>query len=146
MRLRTLVVVAVSAMVFLLSAPPSAQAQSSANVVWSQLQNAYDASDMTGFALQNYVIGRLNPNDSDTWTFELTAGKTYVIAGACDEDCSDMDLTVMQGSSEVASDVLTDDRPVVGFTAAKGGFHEIVIKMYNCDAAYCYFGFGLFEN
>ncbi len=146
MRVRTLVVVAVSATVFLLSAPPSARAQSSAGVVWTQLQYAYTAADVTGFTLKNYVIGRLYPSESDTWTFPLRAGREYVIVAACDEDCSDVDMTVMQGSTTVASDELNDDLALVGFTAAEGGNHEIVVKMYNCDAAYCYFGFGLFEN
>jgi len=146
MRLRTLVVVAGSAMVFLAIAPSSARAQSSAEVVWMQLQNAYDAADLTGYTLKNYVIGRLDPSESDTWTFPLNAGTEYVIVGACDEDCTDVDVTVMQGSNTVASDELDDDLPVVGFTAGKGGNHEIVVKMYECDASYCYFGFGLFEN
>jgi len=98
MRLRTLVVVAGSAMVFLAIAPSSARAQSSAEVVWMQLQNAYDAADLTGYTLKNYVIGRLDPSESDTWTFPLNAGTEYVIVGACDEDCTDVDVTVMQGS------------------------------------------------
>ena len=146
MRWRTLIVVVAAALVFLLGAPPSAEAQSSAGVVWTQLQYAYTAADVTGFTLKNYVIGRLDPSESDTWTFPLRAGKEYVIVGACDEDCTDVDMTVMQGSAMVASDELNDDLPMVGFTAAKGENHEIVVKMYNCDAAYCYFGFGLFEN
>jgi len=146
MRLRTLVVIVASATVFLFSAPPTAEAQSSAQVVWSQLQDAYEAADLSGYTLQNYVIGRLDPNESDTWTFPLRAGTEYVIVGACDEDCTDVDVTVTQDSDTVASDALDDDLPVVGFVAGKGGNHEIVVKMYSCDAAYCYFGFGLFEN
>ena len=146
MRLRTLVVIAASAMVFLASTPSSAQAQSSAEVVWQQLQNAYNAADLTGYTLKNYVIGRLDPNESDTWTFPLSAGTEYVVVGACDEDCTDVDVSVTQDSNTVATDELGDDLPVVGFVAGKGGNHEIVVKMYNCDAVYCYFGFGLFEN
>ncbi|MFQ5529939.1 MAG: hypothetical protein ACE5FP_06260 [Gemmatimonadota bacterium] len=146
MRLRTLVVVVAVALMFALSSPPPVQAQSSANVVWTQMQSAYTAANLNGYTLRNYVIGRLDPSASDTWTFPLRAGKEYVIVGACDEDCTDVDVTVTQGSAQVASDVTTDDHPVVGFTAGKGGVHEIVIKMYSCDASFCYFGFGLFEN
>ena len=71
----------------------------------------------------------------------------YMILAACDEDCSDVDITVYDEDGDtVASDVSTDDVPVVRLSPKRDGQYRIEIKMYECSSEPCYWGFGVFNK
>lgn len=133
------------AVVGLAAAP--AEAQTYAETVWRQLQTAHEAAVAENYQLKNYIIGSLNNGNTDTWSFDLSTGRNYVIIGACDEDCSDLDITVKSATgSVVANDTATDDHPVVNFQPPRNGRYTVEIKMYSCSQNPCYFGFGLFRQ
>ena len=79
----------------LLAAPSAASAQSYANTVWDQLKRGYESNQGQGFTSRNYIMGRMNDDASDTWSFALTAGMTYKFWGVCDGDCSDLDIALL---------------------------------------------------
>ncbi len=132
---------------FLSASASHAEAQSYAQTVWSQLQGAYQHVNQNDYKLKNYIVGRLDASESDRWSFYLTAGKSYMVIGACDEDCSDIDMTVEDESGNVvAEDYAVDDVPVLRFTPSSSGRFTVDTSMYDCGASYCYFGFGIFEQ
>lgn len=132
----------------LVSVSATLHAQSYATQVWNQLQKAYnDVSDSSSFQLNNYIIGKLADGATDTWTFPLTRGKEYLIVGVCDNDCSDVDLTVKGGNgSVIVKDEEVDDTPVTRFRVTSSGRFTVEVTMADCKDEPCFFGFGLFEK
>lgn len=125
----------------------SASAQSYAQQVWNQLQQVYDLAAGSDYTLRNYIIGHLADDGEDSWTFPLEGGSDYLITGACDNDCSDLDIVVRdEKGAAVAEDQTTDDVPVVRFDTRGSGRYTVEVKMYACSASPCYFGFGVFER
>ena len=137
------------AVLFLLFAlyalPHHANAQAYADLVWDQLKQAFNAASEAGFSVRNYVLGKLDDDGTDTWTFHLRGGHQYAVVGACDADCEDIDLQVLTTSGdEVASDYSETDFPTVAFQPRSSGRFRIKISMYKCTANPCYFGIGVF--
>ncbi len=126
--------------------PANAEAQSHADLVWRQLNRVYENVASDGYSSRNYIIGRMDEDASDSWTFSLTAGMTYRIVGACDGDCSDLDIEVLDGTTSIAKDVLADDIPVVTFRAAKSTRYTVKVIMAACSSEPCFFGIGIFQK
>jgi hypothetical protein len=130
----------------LVVAPAPLAGQDYADQVWNQLQEDYamyvEADD---FFLKNYIIGALNSGRTDSWTFTLDQGTGYAITGACDEDCTDLDIVVEDANGNVvARDEADDDRPIVEFSPNRSASYTVNVKMYSCVEEPCYFGFGIF--
>ena len=130
----------------LVVAPAPLAGQDYADQVWTQLQGAYEMYvEFEDFYLKNYIIGALNSGSTDSWTFSLDGGTGYAITGACDEDCTDLDIVVEDANGNVvARDEADDDYPIVEFTANRSGSYTVNVKMYTCTEEPCYFGFGIF--
>jgi hypothetical protein len=127
-------------------APAPLVGQDYVNQVWNQLQGDYvDYVEDDDFLLKNYIVGALNSGRTDSWTFTLNQGTGYAITGACDQDCTDLDIVVQNASGNVvASDELDDDYPIVEFTPSSTGPYTVKVTMYTCSEEPCYFGFGIF--
>lgn len=114
------------------------------------------AQDATGAALVDYVFseleaqfgiapasratGRLAAGASTTGTFTVTSGAAYIVIGACDEGCSDIDLVVRDSSgNEVGRDEEDDDAPMVVIPAGSGGRYTFEAQMVTCTSN-CHFG------
>jgi hypothetical protein len=135
----------VAAAVLALAARPSAAgAQTHADVVWRQLNNAFTRVSSDGYGSRNYIIGRMDDDAADTWTVTLTGGMTYQIIGACDADCSDLDIEIYEGEKLIVRDVLVDDYPIVTFNVASTTAIRIKVIMAACTTEPCFFGIGIF--
>lgn len=120
-------------------------AQNYASQVWNQLQVMRQSYD--SYSLQNYVIGHIGEGRTDSWTFGMAGESSFVIAGACDTDCSDLDIVVKDAAGNVVGkDDTDDDVPIVHFSTKGGGKYTIEVKMYDCSESTCYFGFGVFQK
>lgn len=76
----------------------------------------------------------------------LQAGQTYVFMGVCDGDCSDMDMSLRDGSGRVISyDTRPDAYPVVNVNPYRTGDFSLRVSMPGCYANYCSYGVGMFE-
>ena len=65
--------------------------------------------------------------------------------GVCDEDCSDIDLSLLDGYGNlVVEDIEVDDAPVIEFTVTASGDFTLGVEMYECSVEPCYYGVGLF--
>lgn len=131
--------------VALLGRSQDVQAQDAAEVVWAQLEAVQGWASGEGFLTRNYIIGKLAEDDTDSWTMTFSGGNDYVIIGACDGDCGDLDITVYdEDDNVVARDTQTDDVPVVELDLEDEGRYRIQMAMYQCSVEPCYFGLGIF--
>lgn len=92
-----------------------------------------------------YFDGTIEADGSVSFDLPVYPRRTYALIGACDQDCSDLDLFVFADGSEVDSDTEVDDTPIVTFTAGSGEALSARVKMYDCDSIICYYGVGLYE-
>lgn len=120
-------------------------AQSYADTVWSQLQEWYEDYNEDGYAVENYIVGKLDEGETDSWSFWLEGGNDYTIVGVCDEDCGDIDLAIYDESDElIDEDVLEDDYPIISASPIKDQLFTVDVDMYECDVEPCYFGIAIF--
>jgi hypothetical protein len=90
-------------------------------------------------------IGSLRTGASSSHTLQLNAGTAYQLIGVCDNDCSDFDLRLFDPRGrEVASDVLTDDTPVLSVTPRMGGTYTVRAIMTSCSSQPCRYGIGVY--
>ena len=141
------VVPVVRAALVLVVAPAVARGQSHAELVWNQLQTNHTTLVKEGFGVSRYVVGVLNNDRADTWTFQFTAGRTYRIVGACDGDCRDIDLEVTGLDGKViVKDDADDDIPVVSFDVNGSGDLKVKVSMYRCTEEPCFWGLGIWSK
>lgn len=78
---------------------------------------------------------------------DLTGGTLYRFAGACDGDCTNVDIEIidMTTGGVVASDMLPDDYPVAEYTPTANGQYMIRLLMQACTVTPCYAGTRVFE-
>lgn len=85
------------------------------------------------------VVVPLQAGTEHRWSINLEGGRNYGIFGACDNDCSDVDLIVEgPNGQELGRDVLLDDYPIVGFTAPSSGRYTVRIQLVTCEVEPCF--------
>ncbi len=125
----------------------STQAQSYTDVVWTQIQEAYDNISDMGYSVKNYIIGTINEGSDNDWTFYLDSSKEYVFQGFCDTDCEDLDLYLYDSDgNELDTDIEEDDYPVLYLESKKSGQYKVSVTMYSCSVEPCYFGLAVFQK
>ena len=93
-----------------------------------------------GISPASRATGRLTEGGSTTGTFNVAANAAYIVIGACDEGCSDLDLVVRDSSgNDVGSDFEDDDAPMVVIPAGSGGRYTFEVQMATCSSN-CHFG------
>ena len=135
------------ALTALLAAPASAQ-----NTYTQQVTRYLDGARSTlrgeGYTrVRAYTTASMGDDDERTFTFSLVRNRDYVISGACDNDCSDLDFTLTDNNGNVIdTDMATDDAPVVRVTPARNGTFSLRVTMASCTSDPCYYGFGIFRQ
>ena len=129
------------------AAPAPAHAQDE----WTQQVRRYLQQYGSRFEAEGYTLthriytGALNDDASERVQLDLDIGTEYQIIGACDNDCSDVDLTLYDGNGNVVdSDLLADDVPIVSVTVTRSGNFTVVVSMASCSAEPCRYGIGVF--
>lgn len=90
------------------------------------------------------VYGSLNDDGRSSHELTVVNGTQYVLFGACDNDCTDLDLIVYDDKGTmVRRDIATDDNPVVMFTATKSTKYRIDVVMAVCSTQPCRYGLQL---
>jgi hypothetical protein len=128
---------------------PSSGVNRYVSVVYAELDRytpTYFSSRDGWRAVTGRYHGALSNGASGDHTLTVsTAGATYGVLGVCDQDCSDVDLTVYdRAGTVVARDLLTDDYPVVKWSAAYSGEYRLRVSMAACRVNPCYYGVQLF--
>jgi len=133
------------ALAFLAPASASAQDEWEAQVR-SLIRESAKQFEADGYQLTHEIFtGSLADDASGTVTLQLEIGMKYYIVGACDTDCSDLDLVLYDGAgNQVDSDMLVDDFPIVEVTPSRSGTFTVQVQMAACSVAPCRYGLGAF--
>ncbi len=92
----------------------------------------------------NDRLDSLNSGQSDSFTFTLRRGRSYKVLSVCDEDCSDLDLTLYdEYNNKIGQDLQTDSLPIIGVNPRWTGKYRLVVKMYSCHRNPCYYGISI---
>lgn len=95
----------------------------------------------------NDEIADLQPGTDHRWQINLTGGQNYRILGGCDNECSNLDIELIDSRGGViASDMGPNDFPVVNFTPQSNGAYIVRILMQACSVAPCYAGARVMTN
>ena len=106
-----------------------------------------NASGMTAAPGFEDEISDLMPGTDHRWQVNLVGGTNYRIIGACDNDCSNLDLELIDSrGGVVASDMAPDDFPVVNFTPQANGSYIVRVLLQTCTVAPCYVGARVLTN
>jgi hypothetical protein len=130
-----------------LLAPAAAHAQDAwVRQVRGYLSQAGRTFEEHGYQLTHRIYtGSLNDDGDEVVELELDVGMEYQIMGACDEDCSDLDLVLYDGRGNVIdSDLLEDDYPVVSVEVVRSGRFSVRVSMASCSVEPCRYGIGVF--
>ncbi len=129
---------------------PAAYAQSGEIIrqLSNQLSMARDS-----YVPNNYRLVRgpdndlLNEGDSDNYTVTLQGGRSYKLVGVCDNDCSDLDITLYDSDGDVVDrDLLDDDKPVVSVSGKSGGQYRMNVSMAKCSTSVCYYSVAIYGS
>jgi S1-C subfamily serine protease len=106
-----------------------------------------DAAAEEGHNLQHAGKPTLHAGNAHSvsgWTFDLEAGSTAVIIGACDHACGDLDLSILDPKGTLVSeDIEPDTFPVVTFTPRESGRYLFRALMVSCHRNPCHYGIQL---
>ena len=77
---------------------------------------------------------------------QVEAGGRYTVVAVCDEDCSDMDLRVLDGTYVVAEDIRVDPDAYLELSPARSGTLTVEAIVHACAQNPCHFGVGAYES
>jgi hypothetical protein len=127
-------------------APTSAQSISDAiDDVLDWLDEGYDLIPEHG--QWGLVFGWFAEDEEKELRFEVTSGESYMIAGGGDANSEDLDICVYDHhGDEVECDVLTDNYPLVSFTASASGSYKAVLTAYALSGSTSYAGMAVLRQ
>ncbi|MFT4977392.1 MAG: hypothetical protein ACI8S6_003297 [Myxococcota bacterium] len=79
----------------------------------------------------------LEASASETVSLNLSPGREYIVMGVCDNDCQDLDLSLIKGGIELSTDTTDDDWPLVEITPTSSADYKIKVTMYQCSTTSC---------
>lgn len=85
--------------------------------------------------------------DYTTITYTLIKGNSYKIVGACDNQCSDLDLELRDDNNNlIERDSASDDIPIVEVTPRRDGKFTLKVSMRDCSSsAGCVYGVDVYR-
>jgi hypothetical protein len=89
----------------------------------------------------------LSQGESDNYNVTLQGGRSYKLVGVCDNDCSDLDITLYDSDGDVVDrDLLDDDKPVVSVSGKSSGRYRMNVSMAACSTGVCYYSVAVYGN
>jgi hypothetical protein len=116
------------------------------DLIESQIQEVAASNSL--YRVTHYLFRDwLYQGDYQNVTFELQAGISYTLIGACDADCTDLDFELFNPSGfAVDRDTRSGDKPVVRVRPASSGTYTLKVKMYRCSDQPCEWGVKAFRS
>jgi hypothetical protein len=94
--------------------------------------------------LRLLALHMLNGEEWETVDVTLEAGVSYAIIGACDNDCTRLQLVLATATnSELAIDRNSDGLTMVRFTPQRTARYRVRITMEACELNPCWYGVGM---
>jgi hypothetical protein len=105
-----------------------------------QLQKSRELFQQQGFSIAaGPFTGALQPGAKERFTLPVQQGVSYKILGVCDNDCSNVDLRVMNlNGQNIGEDTTPDDIPIVELQPTGTGTVQLEATMVTCSQAPCY--------
>lgn len=129
------------------ASPSPSTASSGDSVEWkqqlTQQTEIKSGPDYGNLASKGYSLidvaktGLLDKDTAETLSLTLPLGRSYILMGVCDNDCSDLDLAVVKGGVELSTDTTDDDWPMVEVTPTGSADYQLKVGMYSCSAPNC---------
>ncbi|CAN5818960.1 MAG: CHAT domain-containing protein [Gemmatimonadetes bacterium] len=82
-------------------------------------------------------IGNLNGGDQQFVDMSFDQPGDYLLLGACDGDCSDLDLEMFEGDRSVAADYKVDDVPALQVIIVSPTQGQLKVSMASCSVNPC---------
>jgi hypothetical protein len=93
------------------------------------------------------VTGRLDDGESGIVRIRLEGSYGYLFMGACDEDCSDLDLFLYDDTGRLlAAQEEVTDVPVLEYAAPFAAELTLRVRMYSCNVEPCAYGVATFRE
>ena len=90
--------------------------------------------------------GALNTGETASFLVSLTAGLPAVLAGVCDDDCVQLDLSLIANGYETDASRGGGNAPIVRVAPAAPTTYRVTVRMAECRVNPCWFGIGLFRQ
>ncbi len=85
------------------------------------------------------VVVAMQPTEVHAWKLNLENGKNYRIIGECDNECSDLDMELLDPAGKIVErDTLPDSAPVINIQPTRAGAYTARLVMKTCTVAPCY--------
>jgi hypothetical protein len=123
-----------------------AQAQLWQQQVTTRLERASSTAASGGMrSVLSPMTGSLRTGTNATHTVQLNAGTQYMLVGVCDDDCTDIDLVLLDPSgAQIGADLDRDAIPVVQVTPSRSGTYSVRASMPSCSSQPCFYGVGVY--
>ena len=83
--------------------------------------------------------------ERETLRIALREGTQYALVALCDEDCRDLEVTVLgEDDAVLAKSAGWGDRPLLEVQPRATGKYRIVVTMAHCGSGPCAYGVGVF--
>lgn len=89
------------------------------------------------------IEGELADQKRDTVRIALAGGSTYVVYGACDQDCTSLDMRVTDEAGAVVDSLTELEDPILQFDSPRTQTYRIVVSL-TCQVDPCRYGIGVF--
>ncbi len=131
-----------------LVAGPTASGQDLRDYLTQQLDSQEPNNAERGFAhAVGPLAGTLSSSHAAQLPLTLRAGQEIRVVGVCDQDCSDLDIRILNPRGQIiAQDVRRNDHPVVDLRAEMFGQHTIEVGMIDCDAPRCRYAVNVYTH
>lgn len=133
--------------------PPAEQPSVDPAVAFTELVDSYlrgasAVASQQGYGRRVEVFrGSLEQGAEQLVTLSLPETGDYALLGVCDNDCSGLDLTLLDESgNELLDDGAEDDMPVLALDVTEGGTWPLLVRMRACSAAPCYWAAGVYRR
>jgi uncharacterized protein YfaP (DUF2135 family) len=125
--------------------PAAARADQYDNQVRIQMFATAVGAVADGFSMRVPLeIGSLRQGQYQTYTLRMDGNLRYRLVANCDNDCSDIDISVTEPDGrEIAWDRRDGDLAVVDLSGHPGA-HTVRVSMAGCRLGPCRFGLGVF--
>lgn len=90
--------------------------------------------------------GTLNTGESATFSLTLPAGAEIALSGVCDDDCSDLDLSLSTNGYDIDAARGGGNAPIVRVTPPALTAYTVTVRMESCRVNPCWFAVGVFRS
>lgn len=111
-------------------------------VLFAQLEEAQRVLAEQGFVQRGSPrYGVLDEYRETRLALRLQGGRPHILYGVCDADCDDLDLLLSAvDGTELVSDSLPDDTPLIEYTPASDTALILTVRMMACEVEPCGYG------